>query len=163
MYLHQRGIRSELLPEWLALLSPSPVSGCLGRADADEPVRLVLKVKPFGPGLAPHSRFIFPGVENGKPTHFTVYTKGAGKAPLNVQFSSSLPGDAVKDLDIIDNYDYSHTVKYTPTQQVGFFPSLFPSVLCCVTLGASSVNCSVEGLPCERRAFMPFVLHLSGS
>uniref|UniRef100_A0A8C0X407 Calponin-homology (CH) domain-containing protein n=1 Tax=Castor canadensis TaxID=51338 RepID=A0A8C0X407_CASCN len=69
------------------------------------------KVKAEGPGL---SRA---GVENGKPTHFTVYTKGAGKAPLNVQFSSPIPGDAVKDLDIIDNYDYSHTVKYTPTQQ----------------------------------------------
>ncbi|XP_030888187.1 filamin-B [Leptonychotes weddellii] len=69
------------------------------------------KVKAEGPGLSKA------GVENGKPTHFTVYTKGAGKAPLNVQFSSALPGDAVKDLDIIDNYDYSHTVKYTPTQQ----------------------------------------------
>lgn len=62
-------------------------------------------------------------MENGKPTHFTVYTKGAGKAPLNVQFSSPLPGDAVKDLDVIDNYDYSHTVKYTPTQQVGPLPT----------------------------------------
>lgn len=60
-------------------------------------------------------------MENGKPTHFTVHTKGAGKAPLDVQFSSPLPGEAVKDLDIIDNYDYSHTVKYTPTQQVGSF------------------------------------------
>uniref|UniRef100_A0A8D1C2U3 Filamin B n=1 Tax=Sus scrofa TaxID=9823 RepID=A0A8D1C2U3_PIG len=69
------------------------------------------KVKAEGPGLSKS------GVENGKPTHFTVYTKGAGKAPLNVQFSSPLPGDAVKDLDVIDNYDYSHTVKYTPTQQ----------------------------------------------
>uniref|UniRef100_A0A8C6DW88 Filamin B n=1 Tax=Moschus moschiferus TaxID=68415 RepID=A0A8C6DW88_MOSMO len=69
------------------------------------------KVKAEGPGLSKA------GVENGKPTHFTVYTKGAGKAPLNVQFSSPSPGDAVKDLDIIDNYDYSHTVKYTPTQQ----------------------------------------------
>ncbi|XP_068838383.1 filamin-B isoform X6 [Capricornis sumatraensis] len=69
------------------------------------------KVKAEGPGLSKA------GVENGKPTHFTVYTKGAGKAPLNVQFSSPGPGDAVKDLDIIDNYDYSHTVKYTPTQQ----------------------------------------------
>ncbi|XP_023620774.1 filamin-B isoform X2 [Myotis lucifugus] len=69
------------------------------------------KVKAEGPGLSKA------GVENGKPTHFTVYTKGAGKAPLNVQFSSPLPGEAVKDLDIIDNYDYSHTVKYTPTQQ----------------------------------------------
>uniref|UniRef100_A0A8C2SH40 Calponin-homology (CH) domain-containing protein n=1 Tax=Capra hircus TaxID=9925 RepID=A0A8C2SH40_CAPHI len=67
------------------------------------------KVKAEGPGLSKA------GVENGKPTHFTVYTKGAGKAPLNVQFSSLGPGDAVKDLDIIDNYDYSHTVKYTPT------------------------------------------------
>ncbi|KAL4677698.1 hypothetical protein H8959_020372, partial [Pygathrix nigripes] len=69
------------------------------------------KVKAEGPGLSKA------GVENGKPTHFTVYTKGAGKAPLNVQFNSPLPGDAVKDLDVIDNYDYSHTVKYTPTQQ----------------------------------------------
>uniref|UniRef100_A0A5F9DSU4 Filamin B n=1 Tax=Oryctolagus cuniculus TaxID=9986 RepID=A0A5F9DSU4_RABIT len=69
------------------------------------------KVKAEGPGLSKT------GVENGKPTHFTVYTKGAGKAPLDVQFSSPLPGNAVKELDIIDNYDYSHTVKYTPTQQ----------------------------------------------
>lgn len=77
-------------------------------------------------------------MENGKPTHFTVYTKGAGKAPLNVQFSSLLPGDAVKDLDIIDNYDYSHTVKYTPTQQVRFLlvpcfsGQAFPSRCCAV-------------------------------
>lgn len=53
------------------------------------------------------------GVESGKPTHFTVSTKGAGKAPLDVSFSSP-----VKDFDIIDNYDYSQTVKYTPVQQV---------------------------------------------
>lgn len=53
------------------------------------------------------------GIESGKPTHFTVLTKGAGKAPLDVSFSSS-----VKDFDIIDNYDYSQTVKYTPAQQV---------------------------------------------
>lgn len=53
------------------------------------------------------------GVESGKPTHFTVLTKGAGKAPLDVTFSSP-----VEDFDIIDNYDYSHTVKYTPAQQV---------------------------------------------
>uniref|UniRef100_A0A3Q4HHD8 Filamin B n=1 Tax=Neolamprologus brichardi TaxID=32507 RepID=A0A3Q4HHD8_NEOBR len=62
------------------------------------------KVKAEGPGLA--------RVESGKPTHFTVLTKGAGKAPLDVTFSS-----AVKDFDIIDNYDYSQTVKYTPAQQ----------------------------------------------
>lgn len=60
-----------------------------------------------------HSLSTHAGVESGKPTHFTVLTKGAGKAPLDVTFSS-----AVKDFDIIDNYDYSHTVKYTPAQQV---------------------------------------------
>ncbi|XP_024125017.1 filamin-B isoform X2 [Oryzias melastigma] len=64
------------------------------------------KVKVEGPGVARS------GVESGKPTHFTVLTKGAGKAPLDVSFSSK-----VKDFDIIDNYDYSQTVKYTPLQQ----------------------------------------------
>ncbi|KAK2861659.1 hypothetical protein Q5P01_001192 [Channa striata] len=64
------------------------------------------KVKAEGPGVARH------GLESGKPTHFTVLTKGAGKAPLDVSFSSP-----VKDFDIIDNYDYSQTVKYTPAQQ----------------------------------------------
>ncbi|KAM9365728.1 LOW QUALITY PROTEIN: filamin-B-like [Pholidichthys leucotaenia] len=64
------------------------------------------KVKAEGSGLART------GVESGKPTHFTVLTKGAGKAPLDVSFSSP-----VRDFDIIDNYDYSQTVKYTPTQQ----------------------------------------------
>uniref|UniRef100_A0A3B5BCJ8 Filamin B n=1 Tax=Stegastes partitus TaxID=144197 RepID=A0A3B5BCJ8_9TELE len=62
------------------------------------------KVKAEGPGLA--------RVESSKPTHFTVLTKGAGKAPLDVSFSSP-----VKDFDIIDNYDYSQTVKYTPAQK----------------------------------------------
>lgn len=51
-----------------------------------------------------------------------MFTKGAGKAPLDVQFSSSVAGEAVMDLDIIDNYDYSHTVRYTPIQQVGLTP-----------------------------------------
>ncbi|XP_045932536.1 filamin-B isoform X1 [Micropterus dolomieu] len=64
------------------------------------------KVKAEGPGLART------GVESGKPTHFTVLTKGAGKAPLDVSFSSP-----VKDFEVIDNYDYSQTVKYTPAQQ----------------------------------------------
>lgn len=54
------------------------------------------------------------GVESGKPTHFTVSTKGAGKAAVDASFSSP-----VKDFDIIDNYDYSQTVKYTPAKQVG--------------------------------------------
>ncbi|XP_063072251.1 filamin-B isoform X2 [Engraulis encrasicolus] len=74
-----------------------------------EPSHYASKVKTEGPGV---SRT---GVECGKPTHFTVYTKGAGKASLDVQFSS-LDRD-VKDFEIIDNYDYSYTVKYTPTQQ----------------------------------------------
>ncbi|XP_039204026.1 filamin-B isoform X4 [Crotalus tigris] len=76
-----------------------------------EPSHDASKVKTEGPGLGTT------GVENGKPTHFTVFTKGAGKAPLDVQFSGPMEGDAVKDLDFIDNYDYSHTVKYTPVQQ----------------------------------------------
>uniref|UniRef100_A0A8D0GGW0 Filamin B n=1 Tax=Sphenodon punctatus TaxID=8508 RepID=A0A8D0GGW0_SPHPU len=76
-----------------------------------EPSHDASKVKAEGPGLSKT------GVENGKPTHFTVFTKGAGKAPLDVQFSGPVSEDAVQDLDIIDNYDYSHTVKYTPVQQ----------------------------------------------
>ncbi|KAM7421946.1 hypothetical protein PAMA_010159 [Pampus argenteus] len=71
-----------------------------------EPSHDASKVKAEGPGLARN------GVESYKPTHFTVLTKGAGKAPLDVSFSSS-----VKDFDIIDNYNYSQTVKYTPVQQ----------------------------------------------
>ncbi|KAL3058091.1 hypothetical protein OYC64_010302 [Pagothenia borchgrevinki] len=71
-----------------------------------EPSHDASKVKADGPGLART------GVEGGKPTHFTVLTKGAGKAPLDVSFSSP-----VNDFDIIDNYDYSQTVKYTPVQQ----------------------------------------------
>uniref|UniRef100_A0A673G7J8 Filamin-B-like n=1 Tax=Sinocyclocheilus rhinocerous TaxID=307959 RepID=A0A673G7J8_9TELE len=69
------------------------------------------KVKAEGPGLTRA------GVESGKPTHFTVYTKGAGKAPLDVQFSGPNKGQPVQGFEIIDNYDYSHTVKYTPVQQ----------------------------------------------
>ncbi|XP_036387133.1 filamin-B [Megalops cyprinoides] len=69
------------------------------------------KVKADGPGIARA------GVESGKPTHFTVFTKGAGKAPLDVQFTGPGKGEPVRDFEIIDNYDYSHTVKYTPVQQ----------------------------------------------
>ncbi|XP_077308129.1 filamin-B isoform X3 [Lithobates pipiens] len=76
-----------------------------------EPSHDASKVKAEGPGLNKS------GVENGKPTHFTVYTKGAGKAPVDVNFSGPTQGDAVKDFEIIDNYDYSHTVRYTPIQQ----------------------------------------------
>lgn len=69
------------------------------------------KVKAEGPGL---NRT---GVEVGKPTHFTVYTKGAGKAKLDVQFTGTIKGEVVQDFEIIDNHDYSYTVKYTAVQQ----------------------------------------------
>lgn len=59
-----------------------------------------------------------PGVEVGKPTHFTVLTKGAGKAKLDVHFAGAAKGEAVRDFEIIDNHDYSYTVKYTAVQQV---------------------------------------------
>lgn len=52
------------------------------------------------------------------PTHFTIYTKGAGKATPEVHFTTGQKGNAVKDFEIIDNHDYSYTVKYTPLQQV---------------------------------------------
>lgn len=58
------------------------------------------------------------GVEVGTPTHFTIYTKGAGKAKPEVHFTASGPGEAVRDFEIIDNHDYSYTVKYTALQQV---------------------------------------------
>lgn len=57
-------------------------------------------------------------MEVGKPTHFTVLTKGAGKAKLDVQFAGAAKGEAVRDFEIIDNHDYSYTVKYTAVQQV---------------------------------------------
>lgn len=58
------------------------------------------------------------GVEAGTPTHFTIFTKGAGKAKLKVQFTAAeLKGEAVRDFEIIDNHDYSYTVKYTAVQQ----------------------------------------------
>ncbi|XP_075285684.1 LOW QUALITY PROTEIN: filamin-C [Opisthocomus hoazin] len=69
------------------------------------------KVKAEGPGL---SRT---GVEVGQPTHFRVQTKGAGKAPLGVRFGGPGPGPAVRDFEVIDNHDYSHTVKYCPLQE----------------------------------------------
>uniref|UniRef100_A0A674CK10 Filamin C n=1 Tax=Salmo trutta TaxID=8032 RepID=A0A674CK10_SALTR len=58
------------------------------------------------------------GVEAGTPTHFTIFTKGAGKAKPKVQFTAAeLKGEAVRDFEIIDNHDYSYTVKYTAIQQ----------------------------------------------
>ncbi|PWA24708.1 hypothetical protein CCH79_00010201 [Gambusia affinis] len=69
------------------------------------------KVRAEGPGLNKT------GVEVGNPTHFTVYTKGAGKAKPEVHFAASGPGEAVRDFEIIDNHDYSYTVKYTALLQ----------------------------------------------
>uniref|UniRef100_A0A8C2I2K5 Filamin C, gamma b (actin binding protein 280) n=1 Tax=Cyprinus carpio TaxID=7962 RepID=A0A8C2I2K5_CYPCA len=66
------------------------------------------KVKAEGPGLS---------VEVGKPTHFTIYTKGAGKATPEVHFTTAGKGEAVSDFEIIDNHDYSFTVRYTALQQ----------------------------------------------
>uniref|UniRef100_A0A3Q2IAR3 Filamin A n=1 Tax=Equus caballus TaxID=9796 RepID=A0A3Q2IAR3_HORSE len=76
-----------------------------------EPSHDASKVKAEGPGL---SRT---GVELGKPTHFTVNAKAAGKGKLDVQFSGLAKGDAVRDVDIIDHHDNTYTVKYTPVQQ----------------------------------------------
>ncbi|XP_059813594.1 filamin-A-like [Hypanus sabinus] len=76
-----------------------------------EPSHDASKVKVEGPGL---SRT---GVEMGKPTHFTVHTKGAGKAKPNAQFTGPTKGEAVRDMEIVDNHDETYTVKYTPVQQ----------------------------------------------
>uniref|UniRef100_A0A8C6YKV6 Filamin A n=1 Tax=Naja naja TaxID=35670 RepID=A0A8C6YKV6_NAJNA len=77
-----------------------------------EPSHDASKVKAEGPGL---NRT---GVEMGKPTHFTVNTKPAGKAKLDVQFTGPAKGDAVRDSEIIDHHDNTYTVRYTPVQQV---------------------------------------------
>ncbi|XP_041964970.1 filamin-C-like isoform X2 [Alosa sapidissima] len=69
------------------------------------------KVRAEGPGLNKT------GVEVGTPTHFTIYTKGAGKAKPEVNFTAAVKGEAVKDFEIIDNHDYSYTVKYTALYQ----------------------------------------------
>ncbi|KAG7281045.1 hypothetical protein CRUP_016677 [Coryphaenoides rupestris] len=69
------------------------------------------KVRAEGPGLNKT------GVEVGAPTHFTIYTKGAGKAKPEVHFAVPGSGEAVRDFEIIDNHDYSYTVKYTALQQ----------------------------------------------
>ncbi|XP_028307385.1 filamin-C [Gouania willdenowi] len=69
------------------------------------------KVRAEGPGLN------WNGVEMGKPTHFTIYTKGAGKATPQVQFTGTTQQDPVRDFEIIDNHNYSYTVRYTAIQQ----------------------------------------------
>ncbi|KAM7367447.1 hypothetical protein PAMP_015347 [Pampus punctatissimus] len=76
-----------------------------------DPSHDAAKVKAEGPGLNKT------GVEVGKPTHFTIYTKGAGKAKPEVLFTGAAKGEAVRDFEIIDNHDYSYTVRYTAVQQ----------------------------------------------
>uniref|UniRef100_A0A3P8URD4 Filamin C n=1 Tax=Cynoglossus semilaevis TaxID=244447 RepID=A0A3P8URD4_CYNSE len=77
-----------------------------------DPSHDAAKVKAEGPGLSKT------GVEVGKPTHFTIYTKGAGKATPEVNFTfTGTKGEVVKDFEIIDNHDYSYTVRYTAVQQ----------------------------------------------
>ncbi|KAM6987094.1 filamin-C isoform 14-T14 [Aplochiton taeniatus] len=76
-----------------------------------DPSHDAAKVRAEGPGLSKT------GVEVGKPTHFTIFTKGAGKAKPEVHFTGPAKGDAVRDFEIIDNHDYSYTVRYTAVQQ----------------------------------------------
>ncbi|XP_019753211.1 filamin-C-like isoform X5 [Hippocampus comes] len=76
-----------------------------------DPSHDAAKVRAEGPGLNKL------GVEAGKPTHFTIYTKGAGKAQPEVHFGGGAKGDMVRDFEIIDNHDYSYTVRYTATHQ----------------------------------------------
>uniref|UniRef100_A0A3Q2PCJ9 Filamin C n=1 Tax=Fundulus heteroclitus TaxID=8078 RepID=A0A3Q2PCJ9_FUNHE len=72
-----------------------------------DPSHDAAKVRAEGPGLH----------RTGKPTHFTIYTKGAGKAKPEVHFIGAAKGEAVRDFEIIDNHDYSYTVRYTAVQQ----------------------------------------------
>ncbi|XP_076153008.1 filamin-C isoform X11 [Alosa pseudoharengus] len=84
-----------------------------------DPSHDAAKVKAEGPGLSKT------GVEVGKPTHFTIYTKGAGKATPEVVFAGAAKGEAVSDFEIIDNHDYSYTVRYTAIQQGNMSISVF--------------------------------------
>ncbi|KAF7253753.1 Filamin-C [Varanus komodoensis] len=43
--------------------------------------------------------------------------QGAGKAKPEVHFAGAMKGEVVRDFEIIDNHDYSYTVKYTAVQQ----------------------------------------------
>ncbi|XP_023774686.1 filamin-C-like, partial [Cyanistes caeruleus] len=61
-----------------------------------DPSHDATKVKAEGPGLS---------------------RTGEGPAPLDVRFVGTGPGPAVADFEVIDNHDYSYTVKYTPLQQ----------------------------------------------
>ncbi|XP_078597394.1 filamin-C-like isoform X5 [Branchiostoma floridae x Branchiostoma japonicum] len=66
------------------------------------------KVKAEGPGLEPT------GVVSGKPTYFTVNTRGAGEGKLDLDFVGPSRGGGAKDVNIVDNKDETFTVHYTP-------------------------------------------------
>uniref|UniRef100_A0A8C4N1W2 Calponin-homology (CH) domain-containing protein n=1 Tax=Eptatretus burgeri TaxID=7764 RepID=A0A8C4N1W2_EPTBU len=76
-----------------------------------DPSHDVHKVKAEGPGVSKT------GVQLNQPTQFTVTTKGAGQAKLDVQFTGSTKGNPVRNMSIKDNKDDTHTVAYTPIQQ----------------------------------------------
>nr|XP_039265539.1 filamin-C-like isoform X3 [Styela clava] len=69
------------------------------------------KVRADGPGLEKD------GVESGKPTHFTIHTRGAGKAKPDVKFRPKNQHAVAAKPEIIDNGDSTYTVKYTPDGQ----------------------------------------------
>ena len=73
-----------------------------------------------------HGCHVSSGIELGKPTHFTVNAKAAGKGKLDVQFTGLAKGDVARDVDIIDHHDNTYTVKYTPVQQVAALTSQQP-------------------------------------
>uniref|UniRef100_A0A6I8RYT2 Filamin A n=1 Tax=Xenopus tropicalis TaxID=8364 RepID=A0A6I8RYT2_XENTR len=104
-YLPKKPLKHTAVVSWGGATPMSPF-----RIKVD-PSHDASKVKAEGPGLNRS------GVEIGKPTHFTVNTKAAGKANLDVQFTGPAKGEAVKDFDVIDNHDNTYTVKYTPVQQ----------------------------------------------
>lgn len=102
------------------------------------------------------------GVEVGKPTHFTIYTKGAGKAKPEVHFTGAAKGETVRDFEIIDNHDYSYTVRYTAVQQVRRLPVLIHITelidevmltVVCVHQGNVSVTVCHGGDPIPKSPF----------
>ncbi|XP_043469574.1 filamin-A isoform X2 [Leptopilina heterotoma] len=65
------------------------------------------KVDVHGPGIQPE------GVSSNKPTHFTIDTKKAGKAPLDVKIRDGLGRDVPIKID--DKRDGTYQCHYTPT------------------------------------------------
>uniref|UniRef100_A0AAQ4S922 Calponin-homology (CH) domain-containing protein n=1 Tax=Gasterosteus aculeatus aculeatus TaxID=481459 RepID=A0AAQ4S922_GASAC len=66
------------------------------------------KVKVYGPGVEKT------GLKANEPTYFTVDCGEAGQGEHVLRDGVS---EAVRDFEIIDNHDYSYTVKYTALQQ----------------------------------------------